>query len=94
MDSLQVVGSFNMEVLLLINSFALLRIMVDPSSRRISVSSLFSVEPNMEEFKDELLPSYVAGLSAVHCQWPLLFCLTEDGIVCILSFTVVTIRPQ
>ena len=82
-DSLQMISSFNMEALLLINDIGLLRVLADPSNQRLSISSLFSIEPNMDECKDHLLPEYVGSLTAVHCQWPLLFCLTEDGIVCI-----------
>ena len=84
-DCLQVVSSLNMETLLLVNGSALLRVMADPSNQRITISSLFSIEPNMDEYKDQLLPEYVGNVCAMHCQWPLLFSLTEDGIVCILS---------
>ena len=39
----------------------------------------------MESFQyDDTLPQYVGKLNDVLFKWPLLFTLTDDGIVCIL----------
>lgn len=72
-----------MDIVLLANNTAILRLLSHPTSHQLNLSAVFSIEPNMEEFQDDLLPHYVGGVSAVCLRWPLLFTVTEDGIVCI-----------
>ena len=45
----------------------------------------------MSVFDDELLPQYVGKTTYVQTMWPVLFSLTEDGIVCILHVHVLYI---
>ena len=72
-----------MDIVLLANNTAILRLLSHPISHQLNLSAVFNIEPNMEEFQDDLLPHYVGGVSAVCLRWPLLFTVTEDGIVCI-----------
>ena len=73
------------DIVLLANNIAILCLSLHPSSHQLNVSTVFSIEPNMEGFEDELLPRYVGRITVAIVIWPLLFSLTEDGIVCILS---------
>ena len=75
-DSLQMISSFNMEALLLINDIGLLRVLADPSNQRLSISSLFSIEPNMDECKDHLLPEYVGSPDC--CTLPVAIIVLPD----------------
>ena len=88
LDTLIVLGSSNGDIILQANTHALVRLTLHSSSTQqlsMSLSSVFSIEPNMESFQyDESLPQYVGKVNDVVCKWPLLFTLTEDGIVRIL----------
>ena len=88
LDTLIVLGSSNGDIILQANTQALVRLTLHSSSTQqlsMSLSSVFSIEPNMESFQyDESLPQYVGKVNDVVCKWPLLFTLTEDGIVRIL----------
>lgn len=83
-ETLLPMGSHEGEIALVANSHALLRIFSDPASHQLSFMAGFSIDPHLEEFDDDLLPNYVGGVSDVSIAWPLVFTLTEDGIICIL----------
>ena len=83
LDSIQPVATHNNIAVLLANGNLILRLALPPHASNPSITSTFSIDPNMDDYSDEALPQFVAGVTAVHCCWPLVFVLTEDGIVCI-----------
>ena len=83
LDSIQCVATHNNIAVLLANGNLILRLALPPHAPCPSITSAFSIDPNMEDYSDEALPQFVAGVTAIHCCWPLVFVLTEDGIVCI-----------
>lgn len=82
-ETLSLIGSYEVDIVLLANNTALIRLSSHSTSHQLNLSAIFNIEPNMEQFQDDLLPHYVGGVSAVCLRWPLLFTVTEDGIVCI-----------
>ena len=85
---LQPVGSSEGCVLLLANSSLLLSLSLDLEFNRVAVGLCLSVEPSLDEMRDNLLPPR-AG-SVVDCVFssPLFLQLCHDGNVCILSCRV------
>lgn len=74
------------DIVLLVNSDSVLNFNIDFSaSSKLMVSSVFTIEPNMSVFDDDLIPQYVSKLKYAHIVWPLLFTLTDDGIISILN---------
>jgi spatacsin len=80
-EFLRPLGSNKGNIVLLVNENVLLTITSDRVSHQLSFLAIFSVEPNMEEFYDELLPHYVEKISDICISWPLVFTVTGDGIV-------------
>ena len=90
-DSLSLLGSHEDQVLLLLNSFLLCVVNLDPEFGRISIQQCLPIEPTTDPYVDDSLPQEVGPLANFAFRSPLLFALTQDGLVCILH-TVIILR--
>ena len=55
-DTLSLIGSCEVDVVLLANNTALLRLLSHPISHQLNLLAVFNIEPNMEGFQDNLIP--------------------------------------
>ena len=84
-DSLFPLGTSDTgNIVLLANGNSVLHLTINASSLELLLSAIFSINPDMSLYNDDLLPQYVGKLAHAQVVWPLLFTLTEDGIICIL----------
>ncbi len=79
------VGTFSNQVLLMVNSDLLVSVTFDPEFSRMVVLSALSVELSTDSYSDSSLPQWVGPLANITFVPPLLFALTQDGLICILE---------
>ncbi len=90
-DTIQAIGSYNNRVLLLVNSDLVCTVTFDPEFSRMIVLRCLSIELSTDAYADSSLPQWVGPIVNVTFVRPLMFALTQDGLVCILTFTMILI---
>ncbi|XP_064396222.1 spatacsin-like isoform X6 [Halichondria panicea] len=80
-DTVQAIGSYNNRVLLLVNSDLVCTVTFDPEFSRMIVLRCLSIELSTDAYADSSLPQWVGPIVNVTFVRPLMFALTQDGLV-------------
>ena len=85
LESVVLLGSDSSQVLLLLNSALLCKVELDREFGRVVLVSCMAVDTSLEPFEDDSLPALAGEVVSLAFSSPLLFALTEHGVVCILK---------
>ena len=84
LESVLVLGSEGGQAILMFNSCLVCHVSLDVEFYRVALAGCFQIKPSLSPYLDNQLPHTPAALTCCVFVSPLLFAMTEDGIVCIL----------
>lgn len=84
LESVALLGSIENNILLLFNSSLVCHLVLDQEYGCIALVGCYTIQLSLHRYQDDQLPDSPGPLASCTYVSPLLFALTESGIVCIL----------